>query len=139
MKFSSIHFNELKSLYSKEEWQNVREKIFVAFADQNVGIDAELTSRQINLPLLLKKFPPAEGIEIKNTEDFLRHWTIKESAIKWLGGTLAHDLDRLSYIKEQLFYNGTEIPVFITQKTIENHVVSVCSERNFKNAKIIYI
>ena len=118
---------------------HTKEKIFVAFADQNVGIDAEPTSRQINLPVLLKKFPPAERIEIKNTEDFLRLWTIKESAIKWLGGTLAHDLDRLSYIKDQLFYNGINIPVFITKKTIENHIVSVCSEQNFTSAEIIHI
>ncbi len=111
--------------------------LFIAFSDKNVGVDAERLNRAIDLPALLKKFPPHERTEIASAEDFLRHWTVKESAIKWLGGTLAHDLKKLSYLKGVLRYSGLEIPLPIFQTTVDGHILSVCSERDFSNAEVI--
>ncbi len=109
--------------------------LFIAFCDVDVGIDAEEISREINLPLLLKKLPSNERTEITDPKEFLRRWTIKESAIKWLGGTLAHDLQKLSFVKNQLLYEEEKLPALITEKFIEGHLVSVCSARDFTSVE----
>ncbi len=116
---------------------HTRSKLFIALSDANIGIDAEETMREVNYPLLLKKFPVEEGEEIGSAEDFLRHWTVKESAIKWLGGTLAHDLQKLSFVKDRLTYGGLDIPVYITTKRIDGHIVSLCSERECADVELI--
>lgn len=104
------------------------EYYFIAFCDQNVGIDAEPSDRKPNYLPVLSKFSVEEREEIKNTDDFLKHWTIKESAIKWLGGSIAVDLKKLTFIKGKLLYKNIELPVKIVQKEIFSHIVSVCAE-----------
>lgn len=116
---------------------HTKEMLFLAFSDENVGIDAELLEREIRLELLLKRFPQEERLEIFDKRDFLRHWVVKESAVKWLGGTLARDLDKLLFYKNELFYNDVQIPVFLTLKEISGHILCVCGERNFEKAEII--
>lgn len=66
---------------------HTREVCFIAVSDENVGIDAELLSREIDYVPILSKFSAAEKAEIRSREDFLRHWTAKESVVKWLGGS----------------------------------------------------
>lgn len=116
---------------------HTKEMLFLAFSDENVGIDAERLDREIHLNLLLKRFPQEERREIADEKEFLRHWVVKESAVKWLGGSLAHDLDKLLFFKNELFYNDVQIPVFLTFKEISGHVLCVCGERDFENAEII--
>lgn len=113
--------------------------LFIAFSDQNVGIDAELLSRDVKLPLLLRKFSPEERNEILSVQDFLRHWTVKESVVKWLGGTLARDLNKITYTKKQLRYGQVDIPVRVTSTFFKEHILTICSERNFTNAEFIYL
>lgn len=113
--------------------------LFVAVSDENVGLDAEPMDRQTDYVPIIKRFPLEERAEIRTVQDFLRHWTAKESAIKWLGGTLAHDLKKLRFVDGVLQYDGIDIPVFVTEKIIENHFVTVCSERDFACAKIVVI
>ncbi len=112
------------------------EKWFVAFSNQNVGLDAEALSRKPNFPLLLKRFSSAEREEIQSEQDLLLHWTVKESAVKWLGETLAHTLNKLDYYKGGLFYRGLELPVSITNIELEGHILSVCCEKDFSSATI---
>ncbi len=116
---------------------HTREKLFIALSDENVGVDAEMESRCVNYPLLVKKFPVEERAEISDATDFLRRWTVKESAIKWLGGTIARDLKKISFRQNELRYDGIEIPVYITTRTVEDHILSVCSERDFSTAEVI--
>ena len=111
--------------------------LFVAFSDENVGLDAEALTRQLDYKSVLKRFPIDERSEITSVQDFLKHWTVKESAIKWLGGTIAQDLAKLSYINGELRYNGLDIPIYVTTLTYEGHCLSVCSERNFSSATFI--
>ncbi len=115
------------------------EKWFVAISNQNVGLDAEPLSRKPNLPLLLKRFSSAEREELQSEKDFLLHWTVKESAVKWLGETLAHTLSKLDYYKGGLFYQGLELPVSITNIELEGHILSVCCEKDFSSATIIKV
>ncbi len=118
---------------------HTKSKLFIAFSDRNVGMDAEEETRPFPPSALLSKFPIEERMEIQTTEDFLLHWTVKESAVKWLGGTLAHDFKKLTYVKEVLFYNGLEIPILITHQKIAGHILSICSERDFCNAEVILL
>ena len=112
-------------------------RLFIAFCDENVGIDAEELTRDVHYLPIVKKFPPQESAEIDSREEFLRHWTVKESAVKWLGGTLAKDLNKLCFAQNQLSYNGLDIPVYVTTRIFDGHVLSVCSECNFENAEFI--
>ena len=75
---------------------HTKETRFIAVSDENIGIDAELISREIDYRPILSRFPFDEREEIKGKEDFLRHWTAIESTVKWLGGSLAADLKKFS-------------------------------------------
>lgn len=111
--------------------------IFFAFSDENVGIDAESLQRKVNYQPILKKFSDCERAEIGCKADFLRHWTVKESVVKWLGGALSRDINKISYVAKRAHYNAMKLPVFITELQIAQHTVSVCSERDFLNAEIL--
>ena len=112
-------------------------QIFVVFSDKNVGLDVELSNRNINFLPIIKKFSNSEQVEISSCEDFIRHWLVKEAAVKWLGGTLAHDLYKLDYVAQQLFYKQLPLPVRIVELAIENYRLCVCSEKQIENVEII--
>lgn len=116
---------------------HTKEKLFIGFCDENIGIDAELINRKIDYMPILRRFPIAERDEILSSQDFLRHWTVKESAVKWLDGTLARDLDKLSFIQGVLRYKNLELPIQITTTVFEGHILSVCSERDFSSPEFI--
>ena len=116
---------------------HTKSTLFVAFSDENVGIDAEPLDRKIDYAPIFKKFPLEEREEILSAELFLRHWTVRESAVKWLGGTLAHELGKLSYVKGVLRYGQTELPIRVTSKIFQNQIVTICGERDFSNAEFI--
>lgn len=111
--------------------------LFVAVGNQNVGIDAEKIDREINYLPILKKFSLTERERIRNKQDFISFWTAKESAIKWLGGTIAKTLSKLQYVDGNLYYNGLALPLSLCFFNIENHVVAVCSEVDFSTAEVI--
>ena len=62
---------------------HTKETRFIAVSDENIGIDAELISREIDYRPILSRFPFDEREEIKGKEDFLHHWTAIESTVKW--------------------------------------------------------
>lgn len=111
--------------------------LFIAFSDENVGIDAELASRQVDYLPIVRKFDESERREIVSRQDFLRHFVVKESAVKWLGGTLARDLYSLKFVRGRLFYGEIELPAAITLKNENGFLIAVCSERDFENAEFI--
>ena len=110
--------------------------LFIGVSDAEIGIDAEALSRETDYLTVLKKFPLEEQAEIQSKTDFLRHWTAKEAAVKYLGGTLAKDLKALSFIRGKLCYCDKALPD-ICEKELENTLLSVCAKRNFSNAEII--
>ena len=113
------------------------ETLFVAVSDQNVGIDAELLSRKVEYAPIVGKFDERERNEIRTKEDFLRHFTAKESAVKWLGGTLAHDLRALRYTQGRMIYQEVELPAYLAFPTFNGYVVAVCADRDFSDAEFI--
>ena len=110
--------------------------LFLGFSDDEIGIDAESLSRERNYAAVIKKFPHAEQAEIQSNEDFLRHWTAKEAAVKYLGGTLAHDLKKLAFINEKLTY-GDELLPKVFELRVHNILLSICAKRDFSHAEII--
>ncbi len=129
-----VNGNELPLFFSVSHTGN---RLFIAFSDENVGIDAENLSRQPDYLPILKRFPPEERKEILSPAHFLRHWIIKESAIKWLGGSIAHDLYKLRFVENRLFYGEIEIPVRLTFHSFESYILAICSERDFSSAEWI--
>lgn len=112
-------------------------KLFIAVSNENVGIDAEYIDRKVDYSFIVKRFSPNERMEIVDTQTFLRHWTAKESAVKWLGGSLAHDLHKLRFEKDILYYGEIEIPTKLWFQLIENCIVCVCSEQDFADCEIV--
>lgn len=102
---------------------------FAAVSEENIGIDAEPADRNPRYGALLSRFPYAEREEIKDEKDFLRHWTARESAVKWMGGTLADAFSRLSYMGGELFYRTLKLPVRIDHFTREGHIIALCREK----------
>ena len=114
-------------------------KLFIAFSNENVGIDAENADRNPEYRSIIKRFTAAERKNIFSAADFLKVWTAKESAVKWLGGTLAHDLFKLEFIGDRMKYGEIELPTKFTLLQIDGCLVTVCSELNFSQAEIIRI
>ncbi len=118
---------------------HTRDKIFIVFSRKQIGLDAERLSRKVNYAKILTKFPVDERLEIQSNEDFLRHWVVRESVVKYLGGTLAKDLNKICYANERLLYNNQMLPVYLHLFNHEGHIISVCSEDSFTNAEFIQI
>ena len=125
---------EIPLFFSVSHTEN---RLFIAFSDENVGIDVENLSRQTDYLPIIKRFSPEERKEILSPADFLRHWVAKESTIKWLGGSIAHDLHKLRFVENRLFYGEIEIPAHLTFHSFERYILSICSERDFTNAEWI--
>ena len=116
---------------------HTKEKLFIDVSDENVGIDAEKNDRSVEYASIVKRFSAAERLEICDNATFLKHWTAKESAVKWLGGSLSHDLRKLRYEKGVLIYGEIELPANVCFFQIDGHTVCVCGEQDFSNAEQI--
>lgn len=113
--------------------------LFIALSRDNVGLDVERIDRKVNYHAIVSKFEKAEQTEILSREDFLLHWTAKESAIKWLGGTLAHDLKAISFINGNLSYKSLQLPVQACFIRLEKYLLSICSEKDFSDISPIIL
>ena len=118
---------------------HTHDRLYIAFSDGEIGLDAEHLSRAPRYDAIVKKFSPDEQAEITSTVDFLTHWVVKESAIKYLGGTLATDLKRLDYTKGILTYNKQDFPAKITLLQHEAFLLSICGKEDFENAVFLPI
>ena len=118
---------------------HTEKRTYIAVSKENVGIDAEALSRAVEYQTILKRFPEAEREEITNPQEFLTHWTVKESAVKFLGGTLAHDLKKLTFTQSRLTYENEPFPAGITLLKHDGFLLAVCGSNRFENAEIVPI
>ncbi len=118
---------------------HTKDRIYIAFSEEEIGLDAEDLSRISNYGPIVKKFSPAEQAEITCAKDFLTHWVVKECAVKYLGGTLASDLKHLDYIHGRLTYQQQAFPAKITLLQHEGFILSVCGNGDFENAEFIHL
>ncbi|MDE6105163.1 MAG: 4'-phosphopantetheinyl transferase superfamily protein [Clostridia bacterium] len=81
----------------------------IAVSGKPVGVDIEeIKERQI--ASVLSNFTGRERQEIQDSlTAFYKNWTVKEAYIKLNGGTLAHDLKRLEYFGNTLYYDGQKV------------------------------
>ena len=114
-------------------------RLFIAFSDDNVGLDAEPLSREIDYTPIVKIFSMAEQLEIDSNEKFLKHWIVRESAVKYLGGSLLHDLKSLSFENNLLVYQGTPFPTPLHFLAFDGHVLCVCAKEDFHSPTFIPI
>ena len=118
---------------------HTKERLFIAFSSKNIGLDAESLDRKVNYSSILQSyFSEIEGSEIANTQDFLRHWVAKESFIKYMGSTIAHDFKKINYIDGRLTYCGSPTKAHLQFLQIEEYLLAVCSEEN-ADVQIIFL
>lgn len=116
---------------------HTKDRLYIAFSDTEIGLDVEHLSRPARYESVVKKFHPIEQAEIACKEDFLRHWVVKESAIKFLGVTIARHLLKLCYANGTLTYGGAAFPTGVKLLQHEGFILSVCGDGDFENAVFI--
>lgn len=116
---------------------HTRELIFIAFSEDNIGLDAELLDRKVDYEKICAKFSYEEQQEISSTETFLKHWVAKESAVKYLGGTLAHDLKKLTFTHNVIAYENQPLPIAAQFFQFRGHILCLCGKRDFSNVEFI--
>ena len=112
------------------------EMLFLAFSDEKIGIDAEKITRETRYLPILKKLHPSVHEKITSQETFLRLWTEIESAIKYMGGTLAHDLKAFSFQNGQFYFQESPLSTTVFTQVFNGHFISVCG-KNFENVPFI--
>ena len=105
---------------------HTKERLYIAFSSKQIGLDAEALSRNPYYQTVILNFPPEEQAEITSPEEFLKHWVVKESAVKYLGSSLMHGLTHFAYIGGKLLYKGEPFPASIQLLTHEGYILSVC-------------
>ena len=118
---------------------HTQDALFIAFSSENVGLDVERTDRNVNYLPIIRKFPETERKKIANTQDFLRHFTAKESGVKWLGRKLSSDFSSLRFDCGKLFYKELPLPACVTLREYDGFLLTVCSEKDFTNARIVIL
>lgn len=129
LKKSNLYFNLSHS----------NEYLIIAFGKIALGIDIE-KRKNINSEMLSKRFFHPKEYQFvqaqKDTEEaFFRIWTLKESYIKWKGGSLPADLQkfRIEITKNSLRAYETDRKVdkiFIKEYKKEDYFIAVCSEED---------
>ena len=81
----------------------------IAISGKPVGVDIE-EIKERKIASVISNFTERERREIEDSlTAFYTNWTVKEAYIKLNGGTLAHDLKRLEYFGNTLYYNGQKV------------------------------
>ena len=114
---------------------HTKNRLYIAFSNEEIGLDAESLARAPYYETIVKKFSTAEQAEIDCAETFLMHWVVKESAVKYMGGTLALDLYKLEYANGRLSYDHAPLSTKITLLTHDEFILSICGNGEFSHAE----
>ncbi len=96
---------------------HTKKLLFVAVSSQPVGLDAEERTRTVNFLPIVKRFPFFSPVP-ESLEAFLREWTAFESAVKYLGKSIA-------IVGKRLLKNDSALCFSTFEK--DGHFVSVCT------------
>ena len=98
----------------------------LAVCEREVGIDVEkLVPRKFDR--ILNHFSEREREEISTLEGFLKHWTVKESFVKYLGLSIAEEWKALEYFGGALFWKGEKQSVSLKTFLGDDCVFTVCT------------
>ena len=95
--------------------------------DTPCGVDLEVLKER-KFDSYYKRLSTRERAEIGgNLKAFLTNWVAKEAYIKYIGGTVAHDLKRLEYYDGTLYCDGKKADGEINISYTESAVCAVCT------------
>ena len=99
----------------------------IAVGKTEVGFDCENLSGKAR-PAVLAKFSERERGEIHSVHDFYRHWTARESYIKYLGDQLAALWRKVEFYRGEIYLRGEKANLRLLQFETENCVFSICGD-----------
>ncbi len=97
---------------------HTKKLFFVAVAPFPVGLDTELKNRKVEFLSIAKKYPFFTPLPT-TAEEFLKAWTGFESALKYLGGSIALDGKKIK--KDDCRFHFSQLEV-------DGHFLCVCSD-----------
>lgn len=97
----------------------------LAVGKHEIGFDCESLAGKPR-PAVLAKFSDRERSEIVTVQDFYRHWTARESYIKYLGEQLAALWRKVEFYKGCIYLRGEKADVPVLQFETENYAFSIC-------------
>ena len=118
---------------------HTKDMLFIAFSDTEIGLDIEQSDRTILFSPIVSKFSESERKTIVSSIDFLKNFTAKESAVKFLGGKLALDFYKLSVINGQIYYNNSPLPALLSYPVMDGYILAVVSEKDFSYPEFILL
>lgn len=101
----------------------------LAVSDKEVGIDCE-KNKPRKTDAILRNLTETERGEIFELHDFYRHWTIKESYVKFVGTSIAKELSHLRYEEGKLYHDNELQDLSLTTFDLDEFVISCCQLRN---------
>lgn len=121
-------FFELKGMKAFVSFSHTKTHVFCAISEQtDIGLDAELCERNIS-DKLVERITSEEERDVCSALKPVQLWTIKESAVKFLGTGLRTNLEDLTIIPKN---TTTQLVRFNNDKLIE---ICSFSERNHQIA-----
>ena len=108
----------------------------LAVGKHQIGFDCESLSGKPR-PAVLSKFTEREKGEILTVQDFYRHWTARESYIKYLGEQLAALWRKVEFYRGHIYLRGELTDAHITQFEMDNYVFSICGDYSKFNIRKI--
>lgn len=97
----------------------------LAVGKHEVGFDCESLSGKPR-PAVLGKFTEREKSEISSVQDFYRHWTARESYVKYLGEQLAALWRKVEFFGGKIYVRGEEAGVPVLQFDLDGYTFSIC-------------
>lgn len=97
----------------------------LAVGKHEVGFDCESLSGKPR-PAVLGKFTEREKGEISSVQDFYRHWTARESYVKYLGEQLAALWRKVEFFGGKIYVRGEEAGVPVLQFDLDGYTFSIC-------------
>ena len=118
---------------------HTKNRMYIIVAEQPIGIDSESRSRLPFYETIVNKFSEDEQREIQSPQEFLKHWVAKESAIKFLGSTLALDLKNFTYVDGKLTYKNEVFLAQLSFLTHEDYLLCICGANFYENVEFIAV
>lgn len=97
----------------------------LAVGKHEVGFDCESLAGKPR-PAVLGKFTEREKGEISSVQDFYRHWTARESYVKYLGEQLAALWRKVEFFGGKIYVRGEEAGVPVLQFDLDGYTFSIC-------------
>lgn len=98
----------------------------IAVSDEEIGLDAEFLKNDRKYTRIVAALSPAERKEIVDRENFFRHWTAKESYVKFRGGAIEEAFPRLAYVNGILTEDGKTPPIKLSSFIFGDYAVTLC-------------